>query len=62
LHLPASILGCLVLGRTMLRYLNLRLVDELFLCASARINDGRQAGVWTMWHVEGESLDVTAYP
>lgn len=62
LHLPAAILGCLVFGRSMLRCLNLRLVDELLLCASARVNDGWQTGLWAMWHVEGKGLDVTAYP
>lgn len=34
LHLPGAVLGCLVLGWTTLRDLNLRLIEELLLCAS----------------------------
>jgi hypothetical protein len=42
--------------------LNLWLVDELLLCASARVDDGRQEGIRAMRHMESESLDMATYP
>lgn len=40
LQLPAAVLGCLVLGWTTLRDLNLRLIEKLLLCASQWVDDG----------------------
>ena len=41
LHLPASILGCLVFRRAILRVLNLRLVDKLLLFTGLWIDKRR---------------------
>ena len=61
LHFPAAILGRLVLGWSMLWGFYLRHVDELFLCASQRVDDGWQACFWAVGHVKGKGLDVSAY-
>lgn len=62
LHLPAAVLGCLVLGWTTLRDLDLRLVEELLLCASQWVDNGWQASFWAMGHVKGKGLDMATNP
>lgn len=62
LHFPAPVLWCLVFGRSVLRVLYLRLVDEMLLCSSLWVNHWWQEGIGSVRHVESESLNVASYP
>lgn len=62
LHLPASVLWCLVFRGAVLGVLDLGLVHELKFSSGLWVDDGRQKGLWSVRHVEGEGLDVASYP
>ena len=61
LHLPGSILGGLVFRWAVLR-LDLGLVYEFQFGSGLRVNDWREEGLGSVWHVEGKGLDVASYP
>ena len=62
LHLPASVLWCLVFRGAVLGVLDLGFVYELKFGSGLWVNDWRQEGLGGVRHVEGEGLDVASYP